>query len=289
MAKPKEIKALFALLDDPDEEVYNTVEQRLISYGTTIIPNLENLWENTISEEVQQRIEMIIHNIHYRDLTLEFTNWKNGSTELLFGALLVAKYQYPDMQSITALQEIEKIRRNIWIEMNSYLTPMEQVKIMDSILYNYYKMRGGEIAYNKPNEFMLHLSLESKKGNAITTGILYQVLCELLDIPVQVINIPQQFLLGYFAPELAFKSQGGHPSEKIKFFIDPSNGAAHSHQDIENYFKRINISATSSYFKPMNNKKIIQLLLEELSKCYDDVKNDYKRLELMALSQLLDN
>src|ERR1700709_1550960 len=109
MAEPKEIKALFALLDDPDEEVYNTVEERLMSYGTTIIPNLENLWENTISEEVQQRIEMIIHNIHYRDLTLEFTNWKNGGTELLFGALLVAKYQYPDMQSILALQEIEKI------------------------------------------------------------------------------------------------------------------------------------------------------------------------------------
>ncbi len=289
MAEPKEIKALFTLIDDPDEEVYNTVQERLMSYGNMIIPNLENLWENTVSEDVQLRIEMIIHQIQYRDLTEEFVIWKNGGNELLFGALLVAKYQYPDMQSISALQEIEKIRRNIWIEMNSYLTPMEQVKIMDSILYNYYKMRGGEIAYSKPNEFMLHQALESKKGNAITTGVLYQVLCELLDIPMRIISIPQQFLLGYFDPQLAFKSQGGHPAEKIKFYVDPSNGAAHSHQDIENYFKRISVPPTPSYFKPMTNVRIIQLMLEEFAKCFDDIKNDYKRIDLMKLSQLLDD
>lgn len=289
MAEPREIKALFTLIDDPDEEVYFTVQERLMSFGNIIIPNLENLWENTVSEEVQLRIEMIIYQIQYRDLTEEFITWKDGGAELLFGALLVAKYQYPDMQSITALQEIEKIRRNIWIEMNSYLTPMEQVKIMDSILYNYYKMRGGEIAYAKPNEFMLHLTLESKKGNAITTGVLYQVLCEMLDIPLRIISIPQQFLLGYFDPQLAFKSQGGHPSEKIKFFVDPSNGAAHSHQDIENYFKRIAVPPTPSYFKPMTNKRIIQLMLEELGKCFDDVKNEYKRIDLMKLSQMLDD
>lgn len=289
MAEQIEIKALFTLIDDPDEEVYNTVQERLISYGNIIIPNLENLWENTVSDAVQLRIEMIIHQIQYRDLSEEFINWKNSGSELLFGALLVAKYQCPDMKPINALQEIEKIRRNIWIEMNSYLTPMEQVKIMDSILYNYYKMRGGEISYSKPNEFLLNQALESKNGNAITTGVLYQVLCELLDIPIRIISIPQQFLLGYFDPQLAFKSQGGHPSDKIKLFVDPTNGSAHSHQDIENYFKKIYVAPTPSYFKPMTNKRIIKLMLEELAKCFDDVKNNYKRLDLMNLSKLLDD
>ena len=289
MNDSRKIKALLNLIDDPDEEVYSTVEQHLLDYGQGIIPNLENLWENTISEAVQDRIEMIIHRIHYRDLTGEFEQWKNGNAELLYGALLVAKYQYPEMQSVQALQEIERIRRNIWIEMNSYLTPLEQVKIIESILYNYYRLKGGEIAYNAPNDFMLHKVIESKKGNVIANGILYLILCELLDIPVRAINIPQQFILGYFSHEALYNNDfsANQPSANIKFYIDPNSGAAFSHKDIELYFKRISVPPTASYFKPMSNKRIIQHLLEQLALCFDDLQHDYKKHELMELSELI--
>jgi len=287
--EPKEINALFTLIDDPDEEVFNTVENRLMSFGTGIIPNLEYLWEQTISEAVQERIETIIHKLHYKDLTNEFINWKNGDAELLFGALLVAKYQFPEMVAATPLLEIEKMRRNVWIELNSYLTPLEQVKVMESILHNYYKIKGGEIAYLRPNEFMIHKLLESKKGNAITTGILYLVLCEMLDIPVKVINIPQQFILAYFSPQVTGKwgSGGQQFNDQIKFYIDPSSGAAYSHQDIETYFNRIHVTPKEAYFKPMENKQIISLLLKEFAKCFDDLKHGYKKEELETLAALI--
>ena len=64
---------------------------RIISHGRAIIPNLENLWENSPDEDVQERIELIIHKLHFRDLVEEFTNWKNGSCELLQGALFVGR------------------------------------------------------------------------------------------------------------------------------------------------------------------------------------------------------
>ncbi|MBA2761757.1 MAG: hypothetical protein H0U39_07320, partial [Segetibacter sp.] len=63
MQENKEISALFHLIDDPDQEVFDTVSERIVSLGRAIIPNLENLWENTISEEVQSRIEMLIHKL----------------------------------------------------------------------------------------------------------------------------------------------------------------------------------------------------------------------------------
>ena len=288
MPEPKEISALFTLIDDPDQEVFDTVENRLISYGTGIIPSLENLWEQTISEHVQERIELIIHKVQFKELTTEFTNWKNGDADLLYGALLVAKYQFPELAAAVPLQEIEKIRRNVWIEMNSYLTPLEQVKVMESILYNYYKIRGGEIAYNQTNEFMIHKLLESKKGNAITTGILYMVLCNMLDIPIKVIHIPQQFILGYFSPQVTGAWGAQQFDNQIKFYIDPSSGAAYSHQDIETYFNRIQVTPTASYFKPMSNKKVIQVLLHEFAKCFDDYDHAYKRDELLNLASLLD-
>ena len=290
MDKNREIEALLQLIDDPDIEVFTTVEDRLLSYGAPVIPNLENLWENTISESVQERIEMIIHRIHFRDLKNEFNNWKNGECELLYGALLVAKYQYPDLQTVNALQEIERIRRNIWLEMNSYMTPLEQVKIVESILYNYYKMKGGEIAYDQPNEFMLHKVIESKKGNALTNGILYLLMAELLDLPVRAINLPRQFVLAWYSHQSLYENDFSNlnAAENIKFYIDPNSGAAFSQKDIELYLKRINLPLTSSYFKPMQNRRIIQLMLEQFSNCFDDAAHTYKKNELMELCQLLE-
>ena len=69
MVETKEINALFTLIDDPDEEVYNTVSTKIVDFGRGIIPNLENLWENTPSEGIQERIELLIHRLHYTDLT----------------------------------------------------------------------------------------------------------------------------------------------------------------------------------------------------------------------------
>ncbi len=289
MQENNEISALFHLIDDPDEEVFTSVSERIVSLGRAIIPNLENLWENTPDEGVQERIEMLIHKLHFRDLVNDFTNWKNGSCELLEGALLAARYQYPEMASTTSLQEIEKIRRNIWLELNSYLTPLEQINVITGILYSYYKLKGNEVAYDITEDFLINKVIENKKGNAITNGILYLIICELLDIPVRAINIPRQFILGYFDIDYNFPNPTRQKSEKINFYVDPLNGQIYSHKDVENYFKRISVPPTPSYFRQLGNKRIVQHLLEEFSKCFTDATSQYKKKDLILLAKLLDD
>ncbi len=192
------------------------------------------------------------------------------------------------MLSTTTLQEIEKIRRNIWLELNSYLTPLEQINVVTGILYNYFKLKGAEVSYNITEDFFINKVLESKKGNAITNGIIYVVVCQLLDLPVKPINIPKQFILGYFDVDYNFPNPAGKIGNKINFYIDPLNGQIYSHKDVENYFKRISVPPTPSYFKQLSNKRIIQYLIEELSKCFDDEKNRYKQKDLLYLAGLID-
>lgn len=288
MKANKEISALLHLIDDPDEDVYNTVSDKIISFGKDIIPNLEHLWESTSNEEIQERIELLIHRLHYRDLTNDFTEWAANDADLLQGALLVARYHYPDMDTTLVHQEIEKLRRNTWLELNNYLTPIEQINIVTSIFYNYYKQKGIEFAYNNPDDYLVNKTLEGKKGNALSNGIIYIVLCDLLDIPVRAINIPRQFIMGYFDPQHDLLNPVGHASEKINFYIDPLNGQMYSHKDVEAYFKRISVPPVASYFRQLSNKRTIQYLLEELSKCFDNDRNRYKMDELLLLATLLD-
>jgi regulator of sirC expression with transglutaminase-like and TPR domain len=284
----KEITALLHLIDDPDEDVYNAVSNKIVSFGKEIIPALEHFWENVTDNETQERIEMLIHRLHFSDLRADFVKWKSDTTDILSGALLVAKYAYPDMDVSVVLKEIEKLRRNMWLEMNSYLTPLEQINVINSIFYNYYKQRGTEISYENPDGFLLNKVLESRKGNAFGNGVAYLVLCSLLDVPVRAIGIPKQFILGYFDIQYDVMNPSGHSSEKIKFYIDPVNGQMYSHKDVENYFKKLSVPPVSSYFRPLTNKVIVQYLLEELGKCYDNNAQQYKVDELREIINLLD-
>ena len=248
MQENKEIQALLKLIDDPDETVYETVSNRIISFGKAIIPNLEHYWENVANTELQEKIEMLIHRLHFTDLKEEFSKWAAGPGDILAGSMLVSKYAYPDMDPSMIFKEIEKLRRNIWLEMNSYLTPIEQVNVINSIVYSYYKQKGTEVAYDNPDGFLLNKTLESHKGNAYGNGTLLLILCGLLDVPVYAIAIPGQFILGYFDEQYDILNPAGHASEKIKFYIDPVNGQMYSHKDVENYFKKISVPPVSAYF-----------------------------------------
>ena len=68
MEETREINALLHLIDDPDNEVFDTVSNRIVSYGKPIIPNLEQLWENTPDEITQEKIELLIHRLHFHEL-----------------------------------------------------------------------------------------------------------------------------------------------------------------------------------------------------------------------------
>ena len=287
MQENKEISALFHLIDDPDEEVFTTVSDRIISFGKEIIPNLENLWENTPVENIQERIETLIHRLHYSELHLDFQEWNRKEyQDLIEGALLVSRFKFPDLHTAPLIQEVEKFRRNIWLELNSYLTALEQVNVVNKILFSYHKFKGVEISYQHQEEFLLNKVIETRRGNSITNGIIYQYLCQMLDIPVKAVNIPRQYILAYFDTSHDYFSTQT-PEYKIHFYIDPMTGQIFTQKDVENYFKRININPVASYFKPLPHRRIIQFLLEEYSKCFEDEASHYKQFEILRLSELL--
>lgn len=288
MEQTKEITALLHLIDDPDDEVYSQVSEKIISLGKEIIPNLEHLWETTADEYTQERIEMLIHSLHFRDLQMDLKAWANDKEHDLFtGALLVSRYQYPDLNLLTYYQELEKMRRNVWLELNSFLTSLEKVNVLNNILFNYYKIKGTEINYSHPDDFLVHKLVESKKGNAIPIGILLLSMASLLDINLYMINIPRQFILAYFDDDPENNTGAEFPPEHIQFYMDGASGQIFSHKDVETYFKRISVPPTASYFKPLNNKRIIQRMLEEYAKCFDNEKNSYKKSDLLSLAAQL--
>ena len=288
MRPDKEIKALLTLIDDPDGEVYDTVANKLLHYGRGIIPSLEQLWEITENEEIQTRIESLIHRVHFRDLQDEFADWsRQRRPEILRGAILVAKFHFPDLNAAALLSQFDQMRRNIWLELNPYLTPLEQVNVFNSILYNYYKLQGHELTEREPKFFFINQVMESRQGNTYTLGVLYLALCELLDTPVFAMDIPRQFVLGYIDTLHPFLNPEANAVQHLQFFVDPTNGMVYAHNEVEAYLRKINARDRDQYYAPLSAKRVIYKLMEELALCYRYQREEEKADEVQLLMRLL--
>lgn len=101
-------------------------------------------------------------------------------------------------------QNLKSIYQSCWLELHNYLTPLEQIHVINSVFYSMYKFTGFDLEANKANHYYISEVLETREGNNYSLGIIYQLLCEMLDIPVFAIQLPRQHLLAYFDNQYDF-------------------------------------------------------------------------------------
>ncbi|NJK87894.1 MAG: hypothetical protein HC906_19950 [Bacteroidales bacterium] len=136
----KELRAMISLLDDTDIEIIDAVSSNLMKQGTSVIPELERAWESTLNEMVQERLEVVIQNIQFNSSKENIRRWLNeGADYVLEGAVYLAQFQFPDLKLHIVDKEIEKIRKDVWLEINNNLTALEKVKILNYIIFEIYK------------------------------------------------------------------------------------------------------------------------------------------------------
>ena len=236
-----------------------------------------------------ERIEKMIYRLRLKDTQQQLTEWAAISKPSLFeGALILVKYQFPELALDPLRHQLEKIRRNIWLELNNYLTPLEQANVIKNILYNYYQIKGVEINYNKPDEFLMSGPLQAKKGNAFANTILYAELCAQLEIDAEFINIPKQCIIAFYSSDWDDTEVYPNPQEFIQFYVEGTTGHAFSQKDLDQYFLRSNIEPKNMYYKKLSNIRIIKKLLIEFSKCFQSPTLQYKQKDLNDLADLLD-
>jgi regulator of sirC expression with transglutaminase-like and TPR domain len=288
MGKDRQVRALLQLIDDPDTEVYETVADRILDYGKSIIPDLELLWEHTQDQGVQERIETLIHRVHFQDLEHAFYDWSmERNPGLLRGALLLCRLHYPELQMSPLLTQIDAMRRNIWLELNNYLTPLEKVNVFNSILYNYYKLQGAELSARDPQHFFLNKVLESRQGNGYTIGVLYLTLCEMLDIPVFAVDIPRQLVFAYIDSVNPFLDPDHDSVPRLSFFVDPMNGAVYTRREVEAYLHKLGATDDATRYAPIDSRRIMYKMMEELALCYRYGRQEEKAMEVEQLMRII--
>jgi regulator of sirC expression with transglutaminase-like and TPR domain len=269
----KEFKALVSLLDDDDDQIVSHVVEKIKSLGQEVIPFLEQEWENNFNPHVQRRIEELIHGLQYELLKDRLKKWyESEDQDLLTGMWLVATYQYPDIELIKLKQELEQIYYETWLEFKPDLYPFDQIKIINSVLFNKLKFGANTKNFHSPGNSMINVVLETRKGNPISLCVIYMLVAQKLKMPVYGVNLPNLFILTY------------NDEKNTHFYINAFNrGLIFSKQDIENYINELHLAPQRSFFESCSNLEIIRRVLRNLIMSFDKMGEHAKAEEAKEL------
>ncbi len=283
MTNHTEIQALIRLLDDPDSEIFQHVEDKLMSYGHDVVRHLESAWENSFDAILQERIENLIHKIQFQSVKRELELWyMGGSFDLLQALLTINKYQYPDLDEQKIINQLENIKRDIWMQLMYDTSAVEKVKLINHVLYNVHGFSGNTANHQDPQNSFISQVLESKKGNQITLAAIYSIIAQKLDIPIYGVNLPQHFILAYVDRE-----NQGDSEDTVLFYINAFNkGYIFGRHDVDTFLKQLKIAPDPIFYQPCTNTDIVARILRNLISSFEKAGAPEKVAELDELLQI---
>jgi regulator of sirC expression with transglutaminase-like and TPR domain len=275
--KNTEIKALISLLDDDDVEVADIVENQIRSLGNSVIPYLEDRWEeSSLSPISQKKIEDLIHELQYSSVIERLQDWKaHHENDLLMGMWAVSTYLYPELSLDKMRQELEQIYYEVWLEIRDNMHPMDQIKTLNSVIFGKLRFGSNTKHFHSASNSMLNVVLETKKGNPISLCVIYMLIGQKLNLPLYGVNLPNLFIL-------TFKN------DTTQFYINVFNkGLVFSKIDIDNYISQLNLSANDIFYQPCQHIDIIRRVLRNLMLAYEKVGEDDRIKEVEKLLKMM--
>lgn len=277
-----EIRALVRLLDDPDHSVYLPVMERLVELGQPAVQILEHTWESAPDKHTQEAIENVILRIQQDGIRKDLKDWADcKGDQLIYGAYLVARSQYPDLDFEEIDKKIESLRSEIWLELNDRLTAMEKVRVMNHFLFTVHKFNRSIRGVRSPQLYYINHALDTHKGLPVTLSVIYAEIAARLELPVYGVDLPHNFMLCYRDPSYLDDPDG------IMFYINPyTKGTILGRKEVEHFLSEQKMDVRPEYLRPATNIQTIERLTEGLRFAYTASRMEDKAAflgELLAI------
>lgn len=259
------LNALINLTDEPDANLYEIIANAIISCSDEALPLLKENLGSVHDIYQRNRIEELIYIIEYQGVVKKIKQWRNKrSYDLAEPYFILSRHRFPDVdwsnigfRTMMLVEQAEDI-------ISDNLTPLEQVRALNHIIYKVNKFRGDIVSVNNPDYYFINTLFETNVGNPLSLGLLYSIIAGRLQLPIYGVDLPQHFILAYT------KQTDHHPLlEDVLFYINPFNdGLVLTRDDIRKYLGRLKIQPRLKYFEPATNTHIIEKLFNTLIDIY---------------------
>jgi regulator of sirC expression with transglutaminase-like and TPR domain len=270
----QELAALVKLMDDQDAEISHIVNAKLDKAGVTLIPQLEELWENSGDNEYRDKIEGLISNLYDDDVAGKLHHWyTQDSHDLMKMLVLVSRIKYPGLDGQNAHDFMGNISTDAWINLYASAHDTDKVQVLNSVIFGKYGLHGDSETYNHPDNSFITRMAETRKGNPITLSCLYIVVAHRLGLPVFGVNLPQHFVVAYCNPGTVKISDYVKQNRilnrqdfgEVLFYINPFNqGKIFSKENLQTFLETIKVKPMQQFLETCSNTDIYLRILRNL-------------------------
>jgi len=214
-----EIQALMALLDDPDEGVYLHVRSKLLEQGESILPLLRSRSSDDEDCAVtQSRLNELMNGVLEQQAHAGLMKWAvDDKPSILEGAFWLESVCGFGGDRTAGEAIFKQLRRDVWLELNEELTALEQIRILNHVLFSNWGFSGIPLSAQQAKHALPASVLSERSGGPLGLGILYWALAESLSISLHPISVSGLFFLAYVDP--TWDHSTGTPP--IWFYINP--------------------------------------------------------------------
>ena len=272
-------EALVSLLADDDPAVYQTVREKIFSYGPSA---REWLRPYTLSNDpvLRRRTQQIVRHFARQiadNRFLAFCLRQGAELDLEQGSWLLAQTQYPDI-NIEAYQALlDDYARDLRERINVNSGARQILATINEYVFDELGFAGNEQNFYESENSYLNQVIDRRTGNPISLCVVYLILARRLRLPVTGIGLPGHFVCRF-------------QSSASELYIDPFNhGRLMTKADCVQYLLRGHYGLQDDYLTPVNPRRILMRVCGNLHRIYYHLKlpEEITRLQryLIALAR----
>lgn len=259
----REFDAMISLLNDADDEIVHQIEMKVREVAKTfpelIVSFLKESEEAGLKKKVIRLTATESPDILYQDLV----NWKNGGgVDLLEGWCLLSNLIGEQVDVRELRDEVNRLYREVWVELRSDLHPMDEVETMNHVFYNKWRFISNTEAYYATENSLIGEVFEKRKGNPISLCCVYLLVAQKLGLPIFGVNLPNIFVLTY-------------KKGNLQFYINVFNqGEIFERTALTQYLKQIRIPQSDAFLQPCTHIDIVRRMARNLLVSFERQNED---------------
>lgn len=272
-----QLKAIFTLLSDRDERTVDLVRQTLIEIGPEAVPSLERAQE-AADPHIRRQLKTVVEEIRQNDLEDRFRDYAardESDIDLEEGALLIAMFCYPDLNSTDCRNELDRLSDEIALRLIRKNRPEEIIRQINRYLFLEQGFHGNTRNYYDPDNSYLNRVLERRAGIPISLSIVYLLVAKRLGLAIVGVGLPGHFMLKY-------------EGEGFCLFLDAfNNGQILTRDECIRFLLNSGYEVQSGYFAPAPVRDILTRMLRNLVYVYGQFKDKERAHRLTRLVHIL--
>ncbi len=255
-------KALVNLLGDDDPSIYQTVREKILSFGEDAG---EWLRPHRLSDDplLRRRAREIVRHFDRQEADTWFLAFclKHGEEfDLEEGVWLLALTQYPDINVQAYRALLDHFAAEIRERIDFSETDKEILTTINNYVFDELGFTGDQESYYDPQNSYLNRVVDRRRGNPINLSLLYLLLARRLELPVAGIGLPGHFICR-------------HQSTSEEIYVDPfHHGKFLTKADCIQYLVSGSHGLQDEFLAPVSTRRMLMRICSNLHQIYSQLE-----------------